>query len=112
MADKNTDDLAPLVLTVRGKTKPGRREDLFALFEKHLAPRAEKNRAQRLVVWAADGEDADAFSLIEIYDDPRAAAQNSNAPWFADYMKASMPLLDGMPSMSQATPKWVKGVKL
>ena len=102
----------PLVLTVRGRTKTGKRDELFALFEKHLAPRAEKNQAQRLVVWAADADDADTFSLIEIYDDASAAAANANTSWFAEYMAASTPLLEGMPSMTAGSPRWVKGVRL
>jgi quinol monooxygenase YgiN len=100
------------VLTVRGRTKAGKRDDLFTLFEKHLAPRAERNGSQRLVVWAADRDDPDGFSLIEIYDDPAAAVANAGAPWFADYVGASMPLLDGVPATTTGTPKWVKGVNL
>ena len=103
---------APLLLAIRGRTKTGKRDELFALFEKHLAPRAEKNREQRLVVWAADADDGDAFSLIEIYDNASAAATNANAAWFAEYMAASSPLLDGRPSMTTGTPRWVKGVRL
>ena len=102
----------PIVLTIRGRAKAGKRDDLLRLFEKHLAPRAEKNASQRLVIWAADAEDGDAFSLIEIYDDPGAAAANANAPWFAEYAAATTPLLDGMPAMTTATARWVKGVKL
>lgn len=101
-----------LVLSVRGRAKSGRREELLALFEEHLAPRAEKNRAQRLVVWSADNDDGDSFELFEVYDDPAAARSNAKQPWFAAYLGAAMPLLDGPPAMSTGTPRWVKGVIL
>jgi quinol monooxygenase YgiN len=112
MDEDRNPTIAPLLLTVRGRTKPGKRDELLALFEQQLAPRAEKNASQRLVVWASDADDADGFSLVEIYDNPAAAAANAQAPWFGDYMEASMVLLDGPPSMSTGTPRWVKGVKL
>jgi quinol monooxygenase YgiN len=112
MAEKRPATSGPVVLTLRGRTKAGKREDLFTLFETHLAPRAEKNGSQPLVVWAADRDDADRFSLIEIYDDAAAAMANAEARWFADYVRASIPLLDGVPEMTTGTPKWVKGVNL
>jgi quinol monooxygenase YgiN len=104
--------VAGWVLSLRGRARSGRREELLGLFEEHLAPRAERNRAQRLVVWSADDDDGDAFELFEIYDDPAAARANAAEPWFAAYLEAAMPLLDGPPAVSTGTPRWVKGVNL
>ncbi len=98
------------VLEIRGRAHRGRREDVFALFEAHLAPRAEKNPSQRLVVWVADHVDADAFSLFEIYDDAGAADANANEDWFANYLAAVAPLLDGFPAITTGSPRWVKGL--
>jgi hypothetical protein len=51
--------MSPIALEIAGRTKPGRREELLSLFRAHLAPRAEVNDAQVLVVWAADDQDED-----------------------------------------------------
>ena len=97
---------------VSGKTKAGKRDDLFRLFRQHLAPRAEANSAQSLVVWLADQADADTFHLFEIYSDPAAMEESSKAEWFWAYISVSAPLLDGQPVMKIATPRWAKGAEI
>jgi quinol monooxygenase YgiN len=102
--------VGPLVLEIVGRTKPGRREDLLRLFEGHLAPRAEANDSQVLVVWAADYADDDKFVLFEIYRDRAAAEANGRADWFGRYMAEAGPLLADPPIVISATPRWSKGV--
>ena len=99
-----------MVLRITGRTKPGRRDDLLALFEEHLAPRAVANTSQRLVLWNAAMDDPNGFELIEMYDDPAIADENAQADWFAAYLGATMPLLDGGPSMQRFEPRWSTGI--
>ncbi len=101
-----------LVLRVTGRTKAGRRDELLQLFEEHLAPRAEANDAQPLVVWVASNDDPDGFELFEIYRDGAAADENARTPWFAAYVAASTPVLAAPPSMTMGTPRWLKGIAL
>ncbi len=60
-------EVAPAQLTQRrapsGRAKPGKRSQLFNLFQEQLAPRARKNAAQQVVVWMADEQDLQAFYL-------------------------------------------------
>jgi quinol monooxygenase YgiN len=97
---------------VSGTTKAGKRDELFALFKQHLAPRAETNPKQPVVVWLADQADANAFHLFEIYSDPAAMEENSKAEWFWAYISIAAPLLDGQPVMKLASPRWAKGVEI
>jgi len=50
--------------------------------------------------------------MVEVYGDPQAMQSNASAPWFADYMRAAAPLLDGAPRMVTAAPQWAKGYAL
>lgn len=93
---------------VSGRAKPGKRDELFRLFEQHLASRAKANEAQQVVVWMADASDAEAFHLFEIYRDQAAMESNAKAEWFWAYMAQAGPLLDGQPTMKLATPRWTK----
>lgn len=102
--------MKPLVLEIAGRTKPGKREDLLGLFETHLAPRAEANDSQVLVVWAADEADDDRFVLFEMYRDRAAAEANGRESWFAAYIAETELLLAGTPTITWATPRWCKGV--
>jgi (4S)-4-hydroxy-5-phosphonooxypentane-2,3-dione isomerase len=102
------DKMAKIATIVSGRAKPGKRDQLFQLFEEHLAPRASANDAQQVVVWLADEQDPQAFYLFEIYRDPAAMEANSKADWFWAYMSQAGPLLDGQPEMKLGTPRWSK----
>jgi len=99
-----------LILTVR--TKPGKRDELRALWNRQLRPRAETNDAQELYLDCYDAQDPDTIHMVEVYGDPQAMQSNASAPWFADYMRAAAPLLDGAPRMVTAAPQWAKGYAL
>lgn len=104
--------MSKIVLIVRTKTQPGKRDEVRKLFEKHLAPRALANDAQEVEVWCDDDKDADTFYLFEIYNNAEALQANSQAVWFWDYLKEAQPLLTGESEVVMATPRWAKGVAL
>jgi quinol monooxygenase YgiN len=93
---------------VSGRAKPGKRDELLALFKKELAPRATNNPAQQVVVWVADAADPDVFHLFEVYVDRAAMESNAKAEWFWAYMAQAGPLLDGQPEMKTGVPRWAK----
>jgi quinol monooxygenase YgiN len=98
-----------ITLTINGSARPGKRDALFAAFERHLGPRALADDAQAVVVWSAL-DDPDGFQLFEVYTDPSAAAANAKADWFAAYVAEARPLLAGPPTMTQGVPRWTKGI--
>lgn len=97
-------------MIVKGRSQPGKRDEVRKLYEQLLAPRALANDAQEVVLWCADVNDADAFYLFELYGSAEALQQNAQAPWFWEYMQQVGPLLDGQPEAVTATPAWSKGV--
>ena len=84
--------MAKVATILSGRAKPGKRDELFELFQEHLAPRATKNDAQQVVVWMADDADPNGFHLFEIYRDRTAMDANSKADWFWAYMSQAGPL--------------------
>ena len=102
--------MSRLAMIIKSKAAPGKRNEVFAMYEDHLAPRAEANDGQEVVVWCADQQDPDAFVLFEIYRDGEALGANAGADWFADYMRQVMPLLAGEPEVIMAQPMWSTGV--
>lgn len=92
-----------LAMMVSGTTKPGKREELRALFERLLAPAAQANDAQRFVAFCLDHREPDRFFLFEIYSSAAAMQANAQNPAFAEYMQASMPLLSAPPEMSMGS---------
>ena len=102
--------MAEVALFITSKAQPGRRDEILALYTEMLAPRAEENEAQEVVVWAADQHDPDTFYLFELYRDAEAFGANAQSSWFADYMAKAGPMLAGEPTVGMATPRWSKGV--
>ena len=102
--------MGDLAMFITSRAKPGKRDEIFELYQELLAPRAEANEAQEVVVWAADRNDPDTFYLFEIYADADALGANAQSEWFADYMTKAGPLLSGEPQVGMASPRWSTGL--
>lgn len=101
--------MAKVALFIKTKTQSGKRDEVRGLWEQHLKARAEANAAQELYVFCYDNNDRDTFLLFEVYNDPAALDENAKSDWFAAYLEAVGPLLDGMPEIHMTTPIWAKG---
>ena len=99
-----------LALVITSRTQPGKRDEVYALYQQMMAPRAADNEAQEVVVWCNVADDPDAFVLFEIYRDHGTFAANASAPWFGEYMASAGPLLASEPEVTMATPAWATGV--
>lgn len=104
--------MSKVAMVIKSKTQPGKREEVWQLYEKHLVARAQANAAQEVVVWCADDMDADTFYLFEIYGDRAAPQANAQAAWFWDYMREVQPLLADQSEVAITTPVWAKGIAL
>jgi len=100
--------MAELAIFLTVKTKPGKRDALKALWEKHLKQRAAENEAQSKYIYAFDSQDENTVRITEVYETMAAFEHNSRAEWFSAYMNEAMPLLDGEPEFNMAVPKWIK----
>ena len=102
--------MTKLAMIISSTAKPGKRDELYELYQQHLAPRAEANPNQEVVVWCEDQQDDDAFHLFEIYADPESFQANAGSEFFATYMAVAGPLLAGEPEVRMVTPRWSTGV--
>ena len=97
-------------IIVTSTARPGRRDEIRAIYDEMMVPRAEANDTQEVVVWCDDLHDADTFYLFEIYRDAASMGANAQAPWFADYLARVGPLMADEPKVRLATPRWSKGL--
>lgn len=102
--------MGELAMIIKSKAQPGKRDELYDLYQREMAPRAADNEAQEVVVWCADEQDDDTFYLFEIYRDMASFGANAQTPWFAAFMAEAGPLLAGEPEVGMASPRWSKGV--
>ena len=110
VASNERNRVSKFAMIIRTRTQPGKRPDVAALFRQHLAPHAEANDEQEVVVWCDDAHDPDTFYLFEIYASQEAMGANAQAAWFADYMAAAGPMLAGEPDVMMAIPGWSTGL--
>ncbi len=103
--------MGSLALVIRSVAQPGKRQEVYDAYREVMAPRAEANDSQEVVVWCNDIADPDRFILFEIYRDQEAFGANAQAPWFAEYMGRVGPLLAGEPEVTMATPEWGTGLE-
>lgn len=101
-----------LALFLKNKTQPGKRTEVYRLWEKHLKSRVEASRAQEIYFFCTDDNDADTFYIFELYNDRAAFQQAGQAAWFAEYLKEVGPLLAGQSDFAMTTPQWAKGTSL
>lgn len=102
--------MGDLAMFITSRAQPGKRDEIFELYREILAPRAEENERQEVVVLAADQQDPDTFYLFELYTDAEALGANATSSWFADYMAKAGPLLAGEPVVAMADRQWSTGV--
>jgi quinol monooxygenase YgiN len=110
--DLGASAMEKLVLIVKTKTRAGKRDDVYRLFEKYLASRVQDTDALEAFVWCADEIDADMFYIFEIYGDRSVQQINAQDPAYLAYLQEAQPLLANPPEIMKATPRWVKNVQL
>ena len=101
-----------LGMIISSTARPGKRNELYDLYREHLAPRAEANENQEVVVWSEDQQNEDVFHLFELYRDAESFQANAGSEFFAAYMEKAMPLLAGEPEVRLVNPRWATGVEL
>lgn len=97
-----------LGIIVRIRAKPGKREDIRALWEQRLKPRAEDCDAIDVYFACNDDNDENVLLVFEHYTDREIFQQNVQSTWMAEWVVEVSPLLDGEPEASFGSPFWVK----
>jgi len=100
--------MEPVALFIKVRVRPGKREQVRQLWEKHLKQRAESNEAQDMYCYCYDENDENILLIFERYIDREALNNNAQQDWFREYMNEVGPLLDGDPDVSFGLPIWTK----
>lgn len=96
-------------LIVKHKTKPGMREDVRRVWEKHMAPAVASNPGHTAYFYCFDNADPDSISAFQQYASEAASQEFLATDSYAAYLKDVEPLLSGPPQVTALTPIWSKG---
>jgi quinol monooxygenase YgiN len=92
-------------MLINGRTKPGKREELYELYVEHVVPHVASDGAIEAVVWSADRDDADAYTLFEVFADGSAGPNVMQSDWFKAYMRLAAPLAAAPPDVRMLSPR-------
>jgi quinol monooxygenase YgiN len=102
--------MASTALFIRHKTLPGKRDDVRAVWLKHMAPAIQANPGHAAYFYCFDTADTDSICAFQHYVSREAAEQFLSHPSYHAYPKEVEPLLSGPPEVKTLAPMWTKAV--
>lgn len=101
----------PVGVLIRHKAKPGRRDDLFAVWSKHMAAAISRNPDHLAYFYCYDDSDPDVVCAFQQYASAEAAASFLKARAYQAYVREAEALLAAAPQVGSLSVKWSKAGK-
>jgi quinol monooxygenase YgiN len=95
------------VLFLQHRTKPGARDAVQRVWQKHMQPAIEANAGHEIYVYAF-GSDPDRICAFQVYASAEEASAFLKTPAYLAYEKEVAPLLEGPPDVEVLQPQWIK----
>lgn len=103
--------MSKTALFIKHKAKPGKRDEVRRVWEKHLRSRIDENAAHEAYFYCYDDNDPDLICVFQLYRDSTGPQAFVRQPWYPAYEAEVAPLLDGDSEFRSATPFWIKGAR-
>lgn len=100
--------MSSFALFVEHKTKPGKRDEVRKVWEKHMAPAIASNPGHLVYVYCLANADPDSICAFQQYSSAEASQAFLKTDGYAAYLKEVEPLLAGPPRVTPLTPVWSK----
>ena len=95
-------------LIIRHLARPGQREEVIAIWRRHMAPAIMSNPGHTAYFYCLDNTDPDSLHAFQQYTSVEASEQFLRTSSYAAYLKEVEPLLAGPPEITALTPVWSK----
>ncbi len=95
-------------ILVRHRSKPGMRERVRSVWEKHVRPRVADNPEHLSYFYCFDHNDADVICAFQVYSDATAPERFMAGPWYDAYLAEIAPLVAESPQISACKVEWAK----
>lgn len=100
--------MSALALFIRHKTKPGRRDQVRAVWERHMPSAIGANADHVAYFYCFANADADSICAFQLYATIAAAEAFLKTASYQNYLREVEPLLAGPPEVTELTPMWAK----
>jgi quinol monooxygenase YgiN len=96
-------------LLIRHKTRPGLRDEVRRIWERHLQAEIDSNPGHEAYFYCFDDSDPDGICAFQVYASAEAPQAFLRTPNYAAYLEEVDPLLAGPPEVTPLSPSWIKG---
>jgi quinol monooxygenase YgiN len=90
------------------KTKPGKRDELKASWEKYIKPHVIDNDNINQNIYSFSLDDPDTVCMFEILSDINVLTNAYEQPWMKEYLAVIASLLLDKPQVLRLDPIWMK----
>lgn len=98
----------PVAVIVEHRAKPGRRDDLVAVWDRLMGPAVTANDGHLAYHYTVPTDDPDAVVAFQLYRSATAAAEFLTTPAYGTYVAESADLLATEPRVRTASVHWSK----
>ncbi len=95
-------------LFIRHQAKPGQRDDVRRIWEKHVKPQVQANTAHEAYYFCYDDHDADVICVFQLYSSAEAAQVFLSGAWYPIYLKEVAEVVAAPPQITPASLMWAK----
>ncbi len=100
--------MTKLGLFIVHRTVAGKRNEVRAVWERHMAPAIRANDGHLAYFYGFDVGDPDVIRVFQLYRDRAASEAFLKSPDYAAYLAEVEPLLSGPPQVSETDLVWHK----
>ena len=102
-------DMTKVALFVKHRTRPGKRDEVRKVWERHMRPNIASNPGHEAYFYCFYNSDPDSICAFQQYADLESSQDFLKTESYAAYLRAVEPLLAGAPEVTSITPVWIKG---
>lgn len=103
--------MSKTALFVRHQTRPGKREEMQRIWEKHVKPRAAANPAHTAYYFCHDDNDPDSVCVFQLYETATAMDEFLAGDWYPAYLKEVSEVVAAPPQLTSTSLIWEKPVQ-
>lgn len=100
--------MTSFALIIKHKTKPGKRDEVKEVWEKHMAPAVTANIDHTAYFYCFDNNDPDSIFAFQQYSSIEDSKDFLTRDSYIAYLNEVEPLLAGSPEITALTPVWSK----
>ena len=100
--------MSSTALFIIHQTKPGKRNEVKAIWLRHMAPAIQGNPGHLAYFYNFDNNNPDSICAFQLYESDQAASDFLQHPSYQAYLIESRDLLEHDPRIMSLSPQWAK----